>query len=83
MKLPPNTTIVHSNLIVPAKPGRPNPATSPAITTTQYPVYPVVAGITNWPSHPPTLNGTKLHIKTDRYLDSTYNIFSAYGISIN
>lgn len=50
MKLPPNTTVIHSNLIVPLKPGRPH-LTQPT-TTTQYPVYPVVAGVSNWPTQP-------------------------------
>lgn len=47
MRLPPNTTVIHRNVIVPYKPGRPRPA--PA-TTTQYPYYPVVAHITKRPS---------------------------------
>uniref|UniRef100_T1KT20 Uncharacterized protein n=1 Tax=Tetranychus urticae TaxID=32264 RepID=T1KT20_TETUR len=44
--LPPNTSIVHRNVLVPYRPGRPKP--SPA-STTQYPIYPILAGITNWP----------------------------------
>lgn len=45
-RYPPNTTIVHKNILVPIKPGRP---TTPTTTTTVFPVYPVVAGITSWP----------------------------------
>lgn len=46
-KLPPNTTIIHKNLIVPMKDGRPKPV-YPMSSTTQFPVYPIVAGITKW-----------------------------------
>ena len=49
MQLPLNTTIVHKNLLVPMKEGRPKP-TFPSRPTTHFPVYPVVAGITNWQS---------------------------------
>ncbi|XP_053212765.1 mucin-5AC-like [Panonychus citri] len=44
--LPPNTSIVHRNVLVPYRPGRPKPA---PVSTTQYPIYPILAGITNWP----------------------------------
>ena len=48
MKLPLNTTIVHKNILVPMKEGRPKPS-YPLRPTTQFPpVYPVVAGVSNW-----------------------------------
>ena len=53
MKLPPNTTIIHKNLIVPMKDGRPKPM-FPMTSTTQFPVYPIVAGITKWHTSPTT-----------------------------
>jgi hypothetical protein len=53
MKLPVNTTIMHKNLIVPMKEGRPKPV-FPIQTTTQFPVYPIVAGITRWQTQTPT-----------------------------
>ncbi len=53
MKLPINTTIMHKNLIVPMKEGRPKPV-FPIPTTTQFPVYPIVAGITKWKTQTPT-----------------------------
>ncbi|KAI1287257.1 hypothetical protein HDE_10117 [Halotydeus destructor] len=48
-KLHPNTTIVHKNVVVPYKPGRPRPV---AVTTTQFPVNQVLAGVTRWPNAP-------------------------------
>ncbi len=53
MKLPINTTIMHKNLIVPMKEGRPKPV-FPIPPTTQYPVYPIVAGVTKWHTQTPT-----------------------------
>ena len=49
MQLPLNTTIVHKNILVPMRDGRPKPS-YPSRPTTHFPVYPVVAGVSNWQS---------------------------------
>lgn len=49
MQLPINTTILHKNILVPMKEGRPKPK-YPTRPTTMFPVYPVVAGVSNWQS---------------------------------
>lgn len=54
-RLPPNTTTVHNNkLIVTNKRGRPQPRRP---QPTQFPIYNVVAGMTQWP-----INSTLTHV---------------------
>ncbi|XP_075590277.1 uncharacterized protein LOC124491548 isoform X2 [Dermatophagoides farinae] len=51
IQLPINTTIVHNNILVPMKEGRPKPK-FPIRTTTSYPGYPIITGVggNNWQS---------------------------------
>src|SRR5699024_5275361 len=47
MQLPLNTTIIHKNLLVPMKEGRPKPQ-YPTARPSHNPVLPVLAGVSNW-----------------------------------
>ncbi|OTF69300.1 hypothetical protein BLA29_001943 [Euroglyphus maynei] len=52
IQLPINTTIIHNNLLVPMKEGRPKPK-YPLRTTTPYPIYPIMTG-NHWHSQQTT-----------------------------
>ncbi|XP_074604199.1 uncharacterized protein LOC141857607 [Brevipalpus obovatus] len=43
----PSSTIVHKNVLVAYKPGRPKPEVT--MTTTQHPIWPIIAGFQKWP----------------------------------
>lgn len=89
MQLPVNTTIVHKNLLVPMKEGRPKPS-YPIRPTTTFPVYPVVAGVNKWHQStqwvPPitiTTSATPLASLPDRWDDigSASNTTTAFDDS--
>ena len=69
MQLPINTTIVHNNLLVPMKEGRPKPK-FPIRTTTTYPSYPIMTG-SHWNSQttPPWYMTTVTTNSPDRFDD--------------
>lgn len=71
MKLPVNTTIMHKNLLVPMKEGRPKPNFS-IRPNTEFSVYPVVASVSNWQSQT-TPTPTTTTSMTNQFFDDPYS----------